>query len=176
MPEDLLVGFAWQLREVGQALSSMPHSNARNNPACTNLARLSEQQLVTGGTCRCSGCPVDDTQARYVNQRIGSSTNQLARHSWLQCRLPQRRQTWIEPSLGGRCSCRTCRSCGTCWALQNVHAKGSTTLLKLASSVVWAQYVICKGCLGNSCKKWNSVTVHPWGMHACASKSWVFPL
>jgi hypothetical protein len=63
-PEGLLADFAQQLRQVGQALSSMPHSNACNNPACTNLGGLSEQQLVTGGSCHCSGCRV----ARYCSK------------------------------------------------------------------------------------------------------------
>jgi hypothetical protein len=49
------------LQGLGLALSSMPVGLACNNPLCTTLTGLSEQQLVVGSSRRCSGCRV----ARY---------------------------------------------------------------------------------------------------------------
>jgi len=45
-----------QLEVVGQALSSLPVAAACNNPKCVNLTGSSEQEIVGGLTCRCSGC------------------------------------------------------------------------------------------------------------------------
>jgi hypothetical protein len=46
------------LTAVGQALTSLPIPDACNNPACTNLSKLSEVQLVNGKSCMCGGCRV----------------------------------------------------------------------------------------------------------------------
>jgi hypothetical protein len=48
------------LQGLGLALCSMPTSTVCNNPLCKSLTPdLSEQQLVVGSSCRCSGCRVD---------------------------------------------------------------------------------------------------------------------
>jgi hypothetical protein len=49
------------LQGVGLALSSMPVSSTCNNPLCTTLTGLCEQQLVVGPSRRCATCRV----ARY---------------------------------------------------------------------------------------------------------------
>jgi hypothetical protein len=46
------------LAGVGQALTNLPVPDACNNPACMNLSRLSEAQLVSGKSCMCAGCRV----------------------------------------------------------------------------------------------------------------------
>jgi hypothetical protein len=49
------------LHDLGLALCNMPVGTACNNPHCTSLAGLSEQQLVVGRARLCAGCLV----ARY---------------------------------------------------------------------------------------------------------------
>jgi hypothetical protein len=49
------------LQQLGLALSNLPAGTACNNPRCTTLAGLSEQQLVVGRARLCAGCRV----ARY---------------------------------------------------------------------------------------------------------------
>jgi hypothetical protein len=50
-----------RLQQLGLALSNLPFGTACNNPRCTALAGLSEQQLVVGRARLCAGCLV----ARY---------------------------------------------------------------------------------------------------------------
>lgn len=54
MPPDLL-------QELELALCNLPVGTACNNPCCSSLAGLSEQQLVVGKARLCTGCHV----ARY---------------------------------------------------------------------------------------------------------------
>jgi hypothetical protein len=49
------------LLQLGSALSNLPVGTACNNPHCTSLAGLSEQQLVVGRARLCAGC----LMARY---------------------------------------------------------------------------------------------------------------
>jgi hypothetical protein len=45
-----------QLKAAGVALSTLPTATACNNPRCSSLSGVSEQQDVSGKACRCSGC------------------------------------------------------------------------------------------------------------------------
>lgn len=54
-------GLAQLLVRLWLALSSMPVSSTCNNPLCTTLTGLSEQQLVVGSSRRCAA----DRVARY---------------------------------------------------------------------------------------------------------------
>jgi hypothetical protein len=53
-----------QLQKLGLALSILPVKTACNNPRCSSLADLSEQQLVVGKARACAGCRV----ARYCSR------------------------------------------------------------------------------------------------------------
>jgi hypothetical protein len=52
------------LQQFGTALSSLPLSQACNNPACVNTACHSEQRLVGGPKTVCAGCG----RARYCSR------------------------------------------------------------------------------------------------------------
>jgi hypothetical protein len=58
-----LAGFVQQLFALGEALSSVPHKQCCNNPACRNLLGPSELQLVNGRSNTCSIC----RSARYCS-------------------------------------------------------------------------------------------------------------
>jgi hypothetical protein len=45
-----------QLKAAGLALSTLPTAAVCNNPQCSSLSGVSEQQGVQGKACRCSGC------------------------------------------------------------------------------------------------------------------------
>lgn len=45
-----------QLKACGLALSTLPTAGACNNPSCTSLSGISEQECVSGKACRCSAC------------------------------------------------------------------------------------------------------------------------
>jgi hypothetical protein len=53
-PEVLV--YLQQLKAAGLALSTLPTAAVCNNPQCSSLSGVSEQQGVQGKTCRCSGC------------------------------------------------------------------------------------------------------------------------
>jgi hypothetical protein len=53
------------LQQLGAAvISQLPQPHCCNNPRCRNLDGLSEQELVSGRSSRCSGCKV----ARYCSR------------------------------------------------------------------------------------------------------------
>jgi hypothetical protein len=52
------------LKTAGSALTAVAHPCACNNPACLDVSRESELQLVSGKSCRCGGCRV----ARYCSK------------------------------------------------------------------------------------------------------------
>jgi hypothetical protein len=52
------------VKDLGQALTSLPCATACNNPLCTNLSDASEVQLVQGNQHKCSACRV----ARYCGK------------------------------------------------------------------------------------------------------------
>jgi hypothetical protein len=45
-----------QLQVLGLALNTLPIDCACNNPYCSNMSKLSEQQLVMGSKRMCAGC------------------------------------------------------------------------------------------------------------------------
>jgi hypothetical protein len=56
---------AQKLQQLAAAvISQLPLPYCCNNPGCRNLAGLSEQELVSGRSSRCSGCKV----ARYCSR------------------------------------------------------------------------------------------------------------
>jgi len=55
---------AAHLRSLGMALGSLAFPLACNNPSCSNLSGPSERALVTGRSCKCSGCRT----ARYCSR------------------------------------------------------------------------------------------------------------
>lgn len=57
---------AKQLQQLGAAvISRLPLQYCCNNPRCSNLGGLSEQELVAGKASRCAGCKV----ARYCSRQ-----------------------------------------------------------------------------------------------------------
>jgi hypothetical protein len=52
------------VKDLGQALTSLPCGTACNNPTCTNLSEPSEAQLVHGNQHKCSACRT----ARYCGK------------------------------------------------------------------------------------------------------------
>lgn len=61
--------FMQQLGKLGLALTALPISYACSNPYCCNLEGLSEQQLVTGSSHKCSACRT----ARYCSPACQSA-------------------------------------------------------------------------------------------------------
>jgi hypothetical protein len=52
------------VKDLGQALTSLPCGTACNNPLCTNISEASEMQLVHGSNHKCSACRT----ARYCGK------------------------------------------------------------------------------------------------------------
>jgi hypothetical protein len=67
------------LTAVGQALTSLPIPDACNNPACMNLTKLSEVQLVNGKSACVVGAVWPTTAAGPASASTGSSTSLRAR-------------------------------------------------------------------------------------------------
>lgn len=57
-------GLQAQLQSAGEAFTSVAVSCLCNNPSCANVTGMSEQGLVSGRSCVCSGCRT----ARYCGR------------------------------------------------------------------------------------------------------------
>jgi len=53
-----------QLQQLGEALNTLPHPHACNNPHCSTTSSPSDVQLVSGKSCLCAGC----LSARYCSR------------------------------------------------------------------------------------------------------------
>jgi hypothetical protein len=61
----LALRLAKRLQQLGSVvINQLPQAHCCNNPGCRNLDSLSEQELVSGKSSRCSGCKV----ARYCSR------------------------------------------------------------------------------------------------------------
>jgi hypothetical protein len=61
------------VKDLGQALTSLPFGTACNNPLCANLSQPTEMQIVQGSQHKCSACRVvrycgKECQAKHWKQ------------------------------------------------------------------------------------------------------------